>query len=46
MQNTITELKISLEATNSIIQEEEEQRSKMEHSLVEITDMEQKREKD
>ena len=45
MQNTITEIKISLEAANSRIQEAEERISKMEDSLVEITDAEQKREK-
>ena len=45
MQNTITEIKNSLEATNSRIQEAEEQISKVEDRLVEITDAEQKREK-
>ena len=43
IQNTVT--KISLEATNSRIQEAEEWISKEEDSLVEITDVEQKREK-
>ena len=43
MQNKITEIH-SLEATNSRIQEAEEQISKVDR-LVEITDMEQKREK-
>ena len=46
MQNTITEIKNSLEAANSRIQEAEEQRSEMEDRLVEITDVEQKIEKD
>ena len=45
MQNTITEIKNSLEAANSRIQEEEERISKVEDTLVEITDAEQKREK-
>ena len=45
MQNTITEIKNSLEATNSRIQEAEKQVSEMEDRLVEITDAEQKREK-
>uniref|UniRef100_A0A8D1MX52 L1 transposable element RRM domain-containing protein n=1 Tax=Sus scrofa TaxID=9823 RepID=A0A8D1MX52_PIG len=46
MQNTITEIKNSLEAANSRIQEEEERISKVEgNRLVEITDAEQKREK-
>ena len=44
MQNTITEIKTSLEAANRI-QEAKEQISKMEDGLVEITDVEQKREK-
>ena len=43
MQNTIT--KNSLEATNSRIQEAEEQISEVEDRLVEITNAEQKREK-
>ena len=45
MQNTITEIKNSLEATNSRIQEAEERISKVEDRLVEIKDAEQKREK-
>ena len=45
MQNTVTEIKNSLEAANSRIQEKEEQISKVEDRLVEITDVEQKREK-
>ena len=45
MQNTITEIKNSLEANNSITQEAEEQLSEVEDRLVEITDVEQKREK-
>ena len=45
MQNTITEIKNSLEAANSRIQEAEEQISEVEDRLVEITDAEQKREK-
>ena len=45
MQNTITEIKISLEAANSRIQAAEEWISKVEDRLVEITDVEQKREK-
>ena len=45
MQNTITEIKSSLEAANSRIQETEEPISKVEDRLVEITDAEQKREK-
>ena len=45
MQNTITEIKNSLETTNSRIQEAEEWISKREDRLVEITDAEQKREK-
>ena len=45
MQNTITEIKNSLEAANSRIQEAEEQISGVEDRLVEITDTEQKREK-
>ena len=45
MQNTITEIKNSLEAANSRIQEAEKQISDMEDRLVEITDAEQKREK-
>ena len=45
MQNTITEIKNSLEAANSRIQEAEEQISEVEDRLVEIMDAEQKREK-
>ena len=45
MQNTITEIKHSLEAVNSRIQEAEERISEVEDRLVEITDAEQKREK-
>ena len=44
MQN-ITEIKNSLEATNSRIQEAEEQISEVEDRLVEMADAEQKREK-
>ena len=45
MQNTITEIKTSLEAANSRIQEAEEQKSEVDR-LVEITHVEQKIEKD
>ena len=45
MQNTITEIKNSLEAASSRIQEAEERISKVEDRLVEIMDVEQKREK-
>uniref|UniRef100_A0A8D0YPY7 L1 transposable element RRM domain-containing protein n=1 Tax=Sus scrofa TaxID=9823 RepID=A0A8D0YPY7_PIG len=45
MQNTITEIKNSLEAANSRIQKAEKQISEVEARLVEITDAEQKREK-
>ena len=45
MQNTITEIKNSLEATNSRIEESEEWIGEVEDRLVEITDAEQKREK-
>ena len=45
MQNTITEIKNSLEATNSRIQEAEERISEVDDRLVEVTDVEQKREK-
>ena len=45
MQDTITEIKSSLEAANTTIQEAEEQISKVEDRLGEITDVEQKREK-
>ena len=46
MQNTITEIKNSLEAANSRIQEAEERISEVEDTLVEIMDAEQNREKD
>ena len=45
MPNTITEIKHSLEASNSRIQEAEERISEVEDRLMEITDAEQKREK-
>ena len=45
MQNTITEIKNSLDATNKRIQEAEEQISEEENRLVKVTDVEQKREK-
>ena len=45
MQNTIAEIKTSLEANNSRIHKAEEQISEVEDRLVEITDVEQKREK-
>ena len=45
MQNTMTEIKNSLEATNSKIQEAEEVISKVEDRLMKITDAEQKKEK-
>ena len=45
MQNTVTEIKNSLEAANSRIQEAEERISEEEDGLVEITLAEQKREK-
>ena len=45
MQNTVTEIKNSLEGGNSRIQEAEEGISKVEGRLVEIMDAEQKREK-
>uniref|UniRef100_A0A8D0ZQR7 L1 transposable element RRM domain-containing protein n=1 Tax=Sus scrofa TaxID=9823 RepID=A0A8D0ZQR7_PIG len=45
MKNTTTEIKNSLEAANSRLQEAEEQISKVEDRLVEIMDVEQKREK-
>ena len=45
MQNTITEIKNSLEAANSRIQEAEEPKSEVEIRLVDITGAEQKREK-
>uniref|UniRef100_A0A8D1QFM6 L1 transposable element RRM domain-containing protein n=1 Tax=Sus scrofa TaxID=9823 RepID=A0A8D1QFM6_PIG len=43
MQNIVTEIKNSLEAANSRIQEAEERISKVEDRLVEITDVEQKK---
>ena len=43
MQNTMSEIKNSLEGTNSRIQEAKEQISKVEDRLLEITDTEQKR---
>ena len=46
MQNTITEIKNSLESTNSRTQEAEEGISEVEDRLVGITDVEQKIEKD
>ena len=45
MQNTITKIKNSLEGTKSRTQEAEEWISEVEDRLVEITDVEQKREK-
>ena len=45
MQNTITEIKNSLEAANSRIQEAEERISKVQDRLVEITWMQNKKEK-
>ena len=45
MQNTITEIKNSLEAANSTIQDAEERISEVGDRLVEITNAEQKREK-
>ena len=45
MQNTIIEIKNSLEAANSRTQEAEERISEVEDRLVEIMDTEQKREK-
>ena len=45
MQNTITEIRNSLELANSRIQEAEEQISEVEDTLVEIMGVEQKREK-
>ena len=45
MQNTITEIKNSLEAGNSTTQEAEERISKVEDRLVEIMDAEQKKRK-
>ena len=45
MQNTINEIKNSLKGNNSRIQEAEEQISEVEERLVEITFVEQKRER-
>ena len=45
MNNTITDIKNSLEGTNSIIQEAEKQNNEVEDRLVEITDVEQSKEK-
>uniref|UniRef100_A0A8D0PWM2 L1 transposable element RRM domain-containing protein n=1 Tax=Sus scrofa TaxID=9823 RepID=A0A8D0PWM2_PIG len=45
MQNTITEIKNSLEAANSRIQQAEERISKVEDRLVEVMNAKQKREK-
>ena len=45
MQNTITEIKNSLEAANSRIQEAEERISEVEDRLMEIRDVEKKGEK-
>ena len=45
MQNTITEIKNSLESANSRIQEAEDGISEVEDRLVEMMDTEQKREK-
>ena len=45
MQNTVTEIKNSLEAANSRIQEAEERISEVQDTLVEITDAEQRRER-
>ena len=45
MNNTITEMKNTLEGINSRITEEEEQRSDMENRMVEFTAAEQKKEK-
>ena len=44
MQNTITEIKNSLEVINSRVHEAEEWISEVEGSVVEITDAEQERE--
>ena len=43
MQNTVTEIKTSLEAANSRIQEGEERISEVEERLLEIADVEKKR---
>ena len=45
MNNTITEIKSSLEGTNSRVTEAEERRSKLEDRMVEITAEEQNKEK-
>ena len=45
MQNIITEIKNSLEGTNSRIQEGDERINKVKDRLVVLTDVEQKREK-
>ena len=45
MQNTITEIKNSLEAANSRIQEAEQRISEVEDRFVEVKDAEEKREK-
>ena len=45
MQNIITKIKNSLEAANSRTQEAEERISKVEDRLLEMMDVEQKREK-
>ena len=45
MKNTITEMKDALEGINSILNDREEWISKLEDRLVEITDPEQKKEK-
>ena len=41
MQNTVTEIKNSPEATNSRLWVAEEQTSKVDHRLMEITDVEE-----
>ena len=46
MQNTITEIKNSLEAANSRRQEAQQPISEVEDRFVEITDAEQKEKKD
>ena len=45
MQNAVTEIKSSLDTSNSRIQEPKEQISEVENRLVKIIDAEQKREK-
>ena len=45
MKNTITEMKNTLEGINSSLNYTEEWISKLEDSIVEITDAEQKKEK-